>query len=188
MWAARSERTGAGAACLGFLILTAARSGEARGARWGEIDRASAVWSIPADRMKAGKAHRVPLSARALAILTRRAETGAAQNPGALVFPSDLRAGAQLSDMTLGAVLRRMGRTETVHGFRSTFRDWTAERTDYPREVAEAALAHAVGDKVEAAYLRTDLFEKRRALMDAWAAFVTVHAVEVESGERASNG
>lgn len=152
---------------LAFLILTAARSAEVRGATWDEIDLDAAVWSLPATRMKAGRAHRVPLSPSALALL--RAQPGG----GAQVFPG--KRGGPLSDMTLTAVLRRMGRSEiTVHGFRSTFRDWCAEYVPnaFPREVCEYALAHYVSDKVEAAYRRGDLLDKRRALMDAWAAFL----------------
>lgn len=157
---------GMGARALEFAILTAARSGEVRGARWDEIDMTAAVWTVPAERMKAGKEHRVPLSAAALALLERLPRMEGCP----LVFPS--ARGGMLSDMTLSAVLRRMKLEAVPHGFRSTFRDWAAERTHYPREVAEMALAHAVGDKVEAAYRRGDLFEKRRRLMDDWAAFL----------------
>lgn len=165
------ERGGAGAHCLAFLILTASRYSEATGARCREIDLARAVWTIPAERMKAGREHRVPLPPAALAILERRrARHG--QDPDGLVFESDMRRGARLSDATLTAVLRRLGRSETVHGLRSSFRDWAAERTNFAREVAEAALAHTIGDKVEAAYRRGDLFEKRRRLMEAWAEYL----------------
>lgn len=157
---------GMGARALEFAILTAARSGEVRGARWDEIDLAGAVWTIPADRMKAGREHRVPLTVPALALL--QALPRMADCP--LVFPSARN--GELSDMTLSAVLRRMKVGAVPHGFRSTFRDWAAERTNYPREVAEMALAHTIGDKVEAAYRRGDLFEKRRRLMDDWAAFL----------------
>ncbi len=160
------EAAGMGARALEFAILTAARSGEVRGARWDEIDMAGAVWTIPADRMKAGKEHRVPLSAPAQALLEALPRMG--ENP--LVFPA--ARGGTLSDMTLSAVLRRMEVDAVPHGFRSTFRDWAAERTHYPHEVAEMALAHAVGNKVEAAYRRGDLFEKRRRLMDDWATFL----------------
>lgn len=159
------EIGGMGARALEFTILTAARSGEVRGATWDEIDRAEAVWTIPGERMKAGREHRVPLSPEALAILEALPRIGGCN----LVFPS--AKGSPLSDMTLTAVLRRMGRSITVHGFRSTFRDWAAERTNYPRDVAEMALAHAIGDKVEAAYRRGDLFEKRRRMMREWAKF-----------------
>jgi integrase len=172
-WAALAAREGNGADCLKFLVLTAVRSGEARGARWGEIDVGERVWTIPAARMKGGREHRVPLSDPALAVLeARRALSRYRLGTADLVFESDLRAGAALSDMTLGAVLKRMGRSETVHGFRSSFRDWAAERTAFPREVAEQALAHTIGDKVEAAYRRGDLFEKRQRLMAGWAQFL----------------
>jgi len=152
-----------------FLILTAVRSGEMRGARWSEIDFAAKLWTIPKERMKAGKAHVVPLSARAMAILERMRELrrGADQ---ALVFEG-AKLGRLMSDMTLTRVLRRMTVDATAHGFRSSFRDWAAEATNFPREVAEAALAHAVESRVEAAYRRSDLLEKRRKLMEAWAGF-----------------
>ncbi|MFC7332932.1 tyrosine-type recombinase/integrase [Rhodocista pekingensis] len=155
---------------LEFLILTAVRSGEMRGARWGEVDLDVQEWRIPADRMKAGRAHTVPLSARALAILNRMKELRSSDDPGALVFEGS-RPGRPMSDMTLTMILRRMGAGCTAHGFRSSFRDWAAEATNFPREVAEAALAHALESKVEAAYRRSDLLEKRRKLMDAWAGF-----------------
>ena len=159
------NQEGMGARALEFAILTAARSGEVRGATWEEIERNAAVWKVPASRMKAGKEHRVPLSPAALALLRavpRMAGTD-------LVFPAPR--GGLLSDMTLTAVLRRMGVAAVPHGFRSSFRDWCSERTNYPREVAEMALAHSIGDKVEAAYRRGDLFDKRRKLMTEWAAF-----------------
>jgi integrase len=159
------EAEGMGARALEFAILTAARSGEVRGATWAEIDMEAAVWIVPADRMKAAREHRVPLSPPAIALLKalpRMAGTN-------LVFPAP-RGGA-LSDMTLAAVLRRMKVAAVPHGFRSTFRDWASERTNYPRDAAEMALAHAIGDKVEAAYRRGDLFDKRRRMMSDWAAF-----------------
>jgi integrase len=131
--------------------------------------------------MKGGRIHRVPLSAAAVDVLKARLTSGTPPSPDKLVFESDMRRGAAISQATMSALLRRMGRTETVHGFRSTFRDWTAETTDFPGEVAEAALAHVVGDRVEAAYRRGDLFEKRRALMDAWAAFCTSPATEQQA-------
>jgi integrase len=172
LWAALSTRSGAGAAALRFTILTAARSGEVRGARWREFDRKAGIWTIPAERMKALRPHRVPLSARALSELADRALVWDG-DPNALVFESDLREKAPLSDMTLAAVLKRMGRPDlTVHGFRSTFRDWAADHTDFAREVIEAALAHAVGDATERAYRRGDALDKRQALMTAWAEFV----------------
>jgi integrase len=158
---------GIAARALEFLILTAARTGEVIGARWDEFDLAEKLWTIPAERMKAGREHRVPLSSRTLAILD---ELGALRAYGGeWVFPGG-RPGRPLSNMAMLKVLRRMGRGGlTAHGFRSSFRDWAAERTNFPRDVAEMALAHAVGDKVEAAYRRGDLFQKRRALMDTWA-------------------
>ncbi len=161
-----ADRDGEAARALRFLILTAARSGEIRGATWAEIDLKEKTWTIPAERMKAGREHRVPLSAAALAVLPTKA--GA---PGALLFPGARKGGA-LSDMSISAVLRRMRVEGTVHGFRSSFRDWAAEKADAPREVAEACLAHAVGSAVELAYRRTDFFERRRDLMASWAEFV----------------
>jgi integrase len=159
------QQPGMGAKALEFTILTAARSGETRGACWSEINLDTATWAIPADRMKAGKEHRVPLPKAALNILSALPRT---ENE-TLVFASPR--GGMLSDMSLTAVLRRMNINAVPHGFRSTFRDWCAEHTNYPREVAEMALAHAIGDKVEAAYRRGDLFEKRRQLMREWAEF-----------------
>ena len=162
-------RDGMAARCLEFVILTACRSGEARGACWPEIDLDAGVWTIPAERMKAGKAHKVPLSDEALALLQglpRLADSD-------LIFFAPR--GGQMSDMTLLAVLRRMAVNAVPHGFRSTFRDWCAERTNYPQHVAEMALAHTIGDKVEAAYRRGDLMEKRRRLMQEWARFCGGH-------------
>lgn len=159
------QREGIAARALEFLILTAVRSGEIRGATWSEIDLPGRVWTIPAERMKASKEHRVPLSDEAVRLLN--ALPRFAGND--LVFPSPR--GLVLSDMTLTAVMRRMKRFEVPHGFRSTFRDWAAERTNYPREVCEMALAHAIGNAVEAAYRRGDLFEKRARMMAEWANF-----------------
>jgi integrase len=158
-------QSGVAARALEFLILTAARTGEVIAARAAEID--GSVWTIPAERMKGGKEHRVPLSAPALAIVERiKAEHG-----DVYLF-SGAKPGKPLSNMTMLALIERMDRGDlTAHGFRSTFRDWAAERTDFPREVAEMALAHTIGSKVEAAYRRGDLFDKRIALMDQWAAF-----------------
>lgn len=156
---------GMGARALEFAILTAARSGEVRGAKWSEIDLKTNVWSIPADRMKAGREHRVPLSPAVVALLNALSHMAGSD----LVFPAP-RGGA-LSDMTLSAVLRRMNVGAVPHGFRSTFRDWASERTNYPRDAAEMALAHTIGDKVEAAYRRGDLFEKRRRMMADWATY-----------------
>lgn len=153
-----------------FLVLTAARSGEMRGARWAEIDFGAKLWMIPAARMKAGKAHVVPLSERAIALLTEAATLRTSDAADALVFEG-AKEGRPMSDMTLTMFLRRMGAGCTAHGFRSSFRDWAAEATNTPREVAEAALAHAVESKVEAAYRRSDLLGKRRKLMGEWADF-----------------
>jgi integrase len=160
---------GISARAAAFCILTAARSGEVRGARWEEIDHAHRVWTIPGERMKAGREHRVPLSDAALDVL--REMTRLASVPGAFVFPG-LKPGRPLSDVALAkAVDAAGGNGATVHGFRSTFRDWCAEATHCPRELAEAALAHTLSDKTEAAYQRGDLLEKRRRLMSDWAAF-----------------
>ncbi len=161
---ALSRREGVAAQALAFTILTAARSGETRGMVWREIDVKNAVWTIPAERMKAGKEHRVPLAAEAMSLLGQRKEDDK------LVFESNSKAGRPISDMTMMAVLRRMGYDGiTVHGFRSTFRDWAGETTGFPREVIEAALAHRLKDHAEAAYARSDLMDKRRDLMKAWA-------------------
>ncbi|GAC1574090.1 MAG: site-specific integrase [Sphingomicrobium sp.] len=162
------ERVSVGRLALEAALLTAARSGEVRGATWGELDLETATWTIPADRMKAGKPHVVPLSAPALDAFQRAGEFRQAESD--LVFPG-MCSGKQLSDMTLLKVLRDMDAGVTVHGFRSSFRDWVAEATYTAGEVAEAALAHAVPSAVERAYKRTDFFEKRRKLMDAWAAY-----------------
>lgn len=164
------EQEGTAARALEFAILTAARTGEVIGARWSEIDLLDKTWTLPAARMKAGREHRVPLSARALAILEEMQRHRHAEE--SFVFPG-AKPDGPLSNMAFLMLLRRMGRGElTAHGFRSTFRDWAADRTNFPAEVAEMALAHTVSGKVEAAYRRGDLFEKRRRLMDAWAEFV----------------
>ncbi|MDK9697152.1 MAG: tyrosine-type recombinase/integrase [Siculibacillus sp.] len=173
-------RDAVAARALEFLILTATRAGEVFGATWGEIDTTAKVWTIPANRMKAGKEHRVPLTARALAILAEiaalRTKDG---DTTAFVFPGG-RAGRPLSNMAFKQLLVRMEETGFVpHGFRSSFRDWCGECTPFPREVAEAALAHMVGDEVERAYRRGDALEKRRKLMDAWAGFVEPKAANV---------
>lgn len=158
---------GIAARALEFAILTAARTGEVIGARWGEIETAERLWTIPAERMKGGREHRVPLSDAAVGILEQMQKI----RSGDFVFPGG-KANRPLSNMALLMTLRRMGRGKlTAHGFRSSFRDWAAERTTFPAEVAEMALAHTVGDKVEAAYRRGDLFGKRRQLVDAWAKF-----------------
>lgn len=161
------KREGGAAAALEFAILAAARTGEVIGARWSEIDLTGGLWTIPADRMKAGVEHRIPLSEQAQEVLRRVAST----KVNDIVF-SGQKPGRSLSNMALLMVLRRMGRDDiTAHGFRSTFRDWAAERTNFPNEVCEAALAHVIGNKAEAAYRRGDLFEKRRKLMEAWGSY-----------------
>jgi integrase len=161
------KQEGTGARALEFTILTAARTGEALGATWAEIDFEGRLWTIPGERMKAGREHRVPLSDAARAVLEEMNAIRSSEH----VFPG-AKIGRPLSDMTM--VLHRMGRSNlTVHGFRSAFSDWCAERTAFPSEVREMALAHAVGDKVEAAYRRGDLFEKRVDLMRTWARFAT---------------
>ncbi len=158
---------GIAARALEFAILTAARTGGVIGARWDEINPAERLWTIPADRMKAGRNHRVALSEAAVAIV----EAMAAIRCGDFVFAGG-RANWPISNMAMAMTLRRIGRSDlTVQGFRSSFRDWAAERTTFPAEVAEMALAHTVTDKVEAAYRRGDLFQKRRHLAEAWAKF-----------------
>ena len=157
--------------CLRFLVLTAARSGEARGATWSEIDMEACEWRIPGSRMKAGQDHRVPLSDAVLAVLDRARDL---RDGSDLIFPSPRRPGQELSDMTLTKVLRTTGFAEraTVHGFRSSFRDWAAEKTSAPHAVMELALAHAVGSKVEQAYARSDLLARRRDLMQRWSDYL----------------
>lgn len=170
------EQAGIAARALEFLILTACRSGEVRGARWGEIDLDARLWTIPADRMKAGREHRVPLSDAAVELLGRMAAMFGS-DPDSFVFPG-ARTGSSLSDMTLAAVLKRMDVPVTVHGFRSSFRDWAGDMTHFPADVAEAALAHAVRDKTEAAYRRGDALDKRRQLMGLWADYVEGETAE----------
>ncbi len=158
------EQPGIAAKLMAFTILTAARTGEALGARWSEIDLEARIWTVPAERMKAGAEHRVPLSSGVMGIL---AEMQGLDDT--FVFPGGRR-GKPLSNMAMLVLLRRMKREDlTVHGFRSSFRDWASETTDFPSEVVEMALAHTVESKVERAYRRGDLFEKRRELMAAWA-------------------
>ena len=152
---------------LRFLVLTAARSGEVRGADWEEIDLGRAVWTVPADRMKAGVEHRVPLSTGALDVLR---DAAASAGSGPLLFPT-VR-GKRMHDNALSKILRDERVGCVPHGFRSSFRDWTAERTDFPRTVVEAALAHRVPDRVEAAYFRSDLFDRRRELMQEWSDYL----------------
>ena len=150
-----------------FLVLTAARNGEVRGATWDEMDVDAALWTIPATRMKAAVEHRVPLSDAALAVLD---EAHMIADPSGLVFPSVT--GRAMSDSTLSKLLRENGVAAVPHGFRSSFRDWAAECTPFAREVMEAALAHRIPDAVEAAYFRSDLLERRRELMERWAAYI----------------
>jgi integrase len=170
------RQTSVAARALEFTILTAARTSEVIGARWDEINTAERMWIVPGQRMKAAREHRVPLSDAALAIV----KAMAAIRQSDFLFPGQ-SAGRPLSNMALLMLLRRMGYADlTVHGFRSSFRDWCAERTAFPAEVAEMALAHSVGDKVEAAYRRGDLLQKRRQLADAWAKFC---AAPVVTGE-----
>lgn len=167
-FAALRKFSGFAARALEFAILTAARSGEVRGMLWNEVD--GDMWIIPADRMKAKKEHRVPLSTLAAQLLKNLPRVEGSD----FVFPAPR--GGKLSDMALTAVMRRMGRTEVPHGFRSTFRDWAAERTNYPRDLAEMALAHTISNAVEAAYRRGDMVEKRRKMMAEWAEFTCLQA------------
>lgn len=163
--------SGAGLAtklALEFLVLTAVRSGEVREARWEEVDMAERVWAIPAERMKMKRPHRVPLAPRALAVLKA---AKALDDGSGLIFPG-MKRGRPLSDMTLSKLVKGLGFPADVHGFRTSFRTWAQERTNFPREVAEAALAHLSGDAVERAYARSDVFEKRRKMMEAWAAYL----------------
>lgn len=167
-----SQSKGFAALCLRFLVLTASRSGEARGAVWSEIDLDAAIWTIPEARMKAGYTHRVPLSEPALTVLQAIADlTGGTMRPDRWVFPG-MNPAKPLSDVSVSKALRIAGGGDyTVHGMRSAFRDWCAEQTAYPGEIAEAALAHSNRNKVEAAYLRSDHFEKRRRLMKEWGSY-----------------
>ncbi len=188
--AALAERPATSALALRFAILTAARTGELLGARWREIDMVEAVWTIPAARMKAGREHRIPLSFAALAILRDLLPDNGEANPADYVFQSTV--GGALSQMSMLMLLRRMnegengprwvdatGRPVTAHGFRSTFRDWVGETTSFPLEIAEAALAHTIRDKAQAAYERGDKLAKRRKMMEAWAAYCTRPAAVV---------
>lgn len=159
------KRDGLAARALEFAIATAAREGEVLGARWSEIDIGRFVWTVPADRMKAQRAHEVPLNAVAIAAM------GPVRDPDALIFPG-AKEGRPMSNMAMDMVLRRMSKPVTVHGFRSTFRDWAGDMTDHPREVVEHALAHNVGNAVELAYRRGNALEKRRRLMEDWAEYL----------------
>jgi len=174
------EQEGMAARALEFAILTAARTGEVIGARWSEIDLKTKVWTVPPERMKAGKQHRIPLSHRALAILKAAKptnETTAVRQQ--YVFVGG-KPGLPLSNMAFLMLLRRMKRDDlTAHGFRSTFRDWCAEQTNFPSEIAEMSLAHTVGNNVEAAYRRGDMFERRRELIKSWSAFCAMPIDEV---------
>ena len=179
--AALREQEGSAARALEFTILTAARTGETRFAQWSEFDLLDKTWTVPNQRMKAGKEHRVPLCERTLAILQEMRAHHLADD--GFVFPGS-KVGRPLADTVLLRLLQRMGRGDlTAHGFRSSFRDWASDRTNFPSEVAEMALAHVVGSKVEQAYRRGDMFEKRRRLMDAWATFCTTAPAQ----ETASN-
>lgn len=192
-FAALRSREGNGARALEFAVLTAARSGEVRGAVWPEVDLSAGLWTIPAARMKMGREHRVPLPADAVRLLRALPRHGEAD----LMFPAPR--GGQLSDMTLSAAMKRLHEAEVTagrngffdrvskrpavpHGLRSTFRDWVAERTSYPGEMAEVALAHRISNTVEAAYRRGDMIEKRRGMMDDWARFLRgMEGIELET-------
>ena len=169
-WPTLNSTEGLGARALQFTILTACRTSEVLNAKWREIDEPSQIWTIPAGRMKAGREHRVPLSCAALSLLRVLQN----QQRSDLIFPGRKRE-QSLSNMTMLRVLQRLNSPCTPHGFRSTFRTWISEKTNHLHEVAEAALAHTIGDKVIAAYQRGDLFEKRRQLMRDWAEYVHSH-------------
>lgn len=165
----RSRET-VGRLALEFLILTAARSGEVRGATWSEIDPDTALWTIPAARMKAEREHVIPLSEAAVRVMERARRWGTDAKSDALLFPG-MKRDRPISDMTLTKVMRDMGLTAVPHGFRSSFKDWASETTTFPNELSEAALAHAIANKSEAAYRRGNMLEKRRIMMTAWANF-----------------
>lgn len=172
LWTLRTAPS-IGALAMEYLILTAARTGEVLGMTWDEIDTDTGVWQVPGERMKVGRPHRVPLSTAAIEALdnVRSLTSREGAENSSLVFPGQ-RNGRPISNMAMAMILRRMELPYTVHGFRSAFRDWVGEETDHPREVAEAALAHVVGDATERAYRRGDALEKRRALMDDWAVYL----------------
>jgi integrase len=173
------EQEGTAPRALEFLILTAGRTGEVIGARWNEIDLLDKIWTVPAARMKAKRQHRVPLPAPALAILDEMSSARDGNNGDAFVFPG-AKAGKSLSNMAFLMLLRRMGRGDlTAHGFRATFKTWASERTPTQNEIVEASLAHTIGGKVEQAYRRGDMFEKRRRLMQQWTTFCTSAPVSV---------
>lgn len=167
-WPKLQLQDGMGARALELCILTATRSGEVLGSTWAEIDLEAKLWTIPGERMKAGAEHRIPLAESAVALLRKVKALG---KDGPLVFQGQTK-GKSLSNMSMNMVLRRMKVDATPHGFRSTFRTWAAEKTQFQHEVCEAALAHTIGDRVVAAYQRGDLFEKRRELMEAWSQFI----------------
>jgi len=170
------KQIGVSPLALEFLILTTSRTGEVIGARWPEFDMAAKVWTVPGERMKSGREHRIPLSDRAVQILKEMEKIP--HSEAGFVFPGG--AGGGLSNAAMLALLKRMGRKDiTPHGFRSSFKDWASEQTNFPNELSESALAHVVGDKVEAAYRRGDMFEKRRRLMDAWAKYCSTQRNEV---------
>lgn len=174
-------RDGLGARALEMVLLTAARSGEVRGATWSEIDLDAATWAIPASRMKGNRDHRVPLSAPAVALLKKQHRIEGCD----LVFPG--KDDKPLSDMTLAVVMRRMQVPAVPHGLRSSFRDWVSERTSYPPEMAEMALAHRIADQTEAAYRRGDMLTKRAAMMDAWAEFLGYPGATVVDGAESTH-
>ena len=169
----------ASALAFAFLVLTAFRSGEVRGARWVEVDEAAATWTVPPARMKAKLEHRVPLSARAVAVLDEAREI---TDRSGLVLPSPT--GRALSDSTLSKLRRELGVGAVPHGFRSSFRDWAAERTDVPREICELALAHVNSDRVEATYRRSDLFDCRREHMQRWSDYLKAVWAAIASAKR----
>ena len=175
-----ADASGSSALCLRFIVLTAVRSNEARSATWGEIDLKARVWTIPGARMKTGVEHRVPLSDAALAVL--QAVMPEKVDPAELVFLGGKK-GKPLSDVAVSKALAGVAEGMTVHGMRSTFRDWCAEATNYPREICEQALAHQTGSAVEQAYMRSDLLSKRRHLMDAWGSFATTPYLEHKAGD-----
>lgn len=172
VFAQLGRQDGSAALAARFLCLTAARSGEVRHARWSEINLEKQIWVIPAERMKAKREHRVPLTASAINVLRQMEIMRALPSPDGLIFPGG-KIGSPLSDVAVSKALHRAAGTKdvTIHGLRSSFRDWAAEETDFPREVAEMALAHAIGDKVEAAYRRGDLLNKRQEMMKEWEKF-----------------
>lgn len=174
VFAQLEQQDGAAALAARFLCLTAARSGEVRHARWSEIDLAKQIWVVPAERMKAKREHRVPLTTGALNVLRRMEILRPLPSADGLIFPGG-KIGSPLSDVAISKALHRAAGTKdvTIHGLRSSFRDWAAEETDFPREVAEMALAHAIGNKVEAAYRRGDLLNKRQEMMKQWEQFCT---------------